>query len=67
MVRELIVTRDITRTECHWLDNDVKAGTKVYEYCGCTYGCVTPNGTAVALNPDQTPFFELPSNSVKAI
>jgi hypothetical protein len=66
-MNEYIVSRNVTRKECGWLEKDVKAGTKVYVYTGCTYGCITPDGTAVTLVPNQLPFFELPNDSLKMI
>ena len=55
--------RRVTKTECHWLDEDLPAGIKVYEYRGCTYGCIGA-GIAVTLEPNKTPFFEIPRDAV---
>jgi len=61
---EYEVIRDVTTKECHWLDEDVKQGTLVYEFCGHTYGCIA-SGIAVTLSPDgDNPFFELPHDSL---
>ena len=53
----------VTRQECPWLHNDLKQGTTVYEYDGCTYGSVG-DGVAVTLEPDMIPFVEVPEDSV---
>ena len=59
------LTRDVTRTECHWLDRDYKAGEHVFEYTGYTYGCVTPSGIAITARPGETPFHELPADALR--
>lgn len=61
---KLVTNRLVSRAECSWLDDDVPQGTVVFEYFGCTYGCISPRGTAVTLVADTTPFFELPSNAL---
>ena len=60
------VIRKVTDKECSWLSENIKKGTIVYEYSGCTYGCIG-SGVAVTYIKDQTPFFELPVNSLKEI
>lgn len=55
----MITNRDITTGECPWLDEDIKKGTVVYEYEGCTYGCIG-KGMACTLIEGEDPFFELP-------
>lgn len=57
---KLIVTRNVTKEECPWLDQDIRKGTIVYSYPGYTYGCIGPHGMAVSHEYDTTPFFELP-------
>jgi hypothetical protein len=43
-----------------------KAGDTVYQFWGCTYGCISPGGVAVTRNPSgDYPFFEVPANAVK--
>lgn len=54
--------RDVTKEECHWLEQDIPAGTEVFEYHGCTYGCVGA-GIACTVEKDKTPFFELPRSA----
>jgi hypothetical protein len=59
----MILNRDVTKTECPWLDEDLPAGLEVHQYNGCTYGCVGA-GVAVTMSPQQTPFFEVPRDAV---
>lgn len=60
-----LTTRQITITECPWLDGNIDKGTYVYEFTGHTYGCITPGNKAYTLQPYGTPFFELPNNAVE--
>lgn len=46
-----------------WNDG-VKAGDVVYRFDGYTYGCISPGGIAVTMEPDKHPFFEVPAISV---
>jgi hypothetical protein len=62
---EYEITRDVTKEECHWLDETIKAGTTVYLYDGCTYGCISDAGEAVSIVPNVDPFFEIPRNALK--
>lgn len=62
-----IVNRNVTRAECPWLKDDVSAGTEVYEYLGPTYGCISPEGTAVTVVSGETPFFELPNTALQPV
>jgi hypothetical protein len=61
-----ILIRDVTQEECSWLDRDYKKGEVVYEYYGYTYGCIG-RGVAFTETSNETPFFELPRNSVKEV
>lgn len=61
------VVRNVTKKECPWLDKDLKKGDVVFSYKGYTYGCISPKGMAFTVVEDETPFFELPMNSVKKI
>lgn len=64
----LNVIREITPAECHWLRENVLAGTMVHEFVGLTYGTVRPDGIAVSTEaPDAYPFFELPRDAVEPI
>lgn len=58
-------TRNITTTECHWLLQDIPAGTPVFNYDGPTYGTTTPGVQVYSLvGEDVFPFFELPADAV---
>jgi len=59
-----ILTRDVTRDECPWLPYDLVKGSKVKDFYGCTYGCVSYSGTPVNID-DTEVFYEIPINSVK--
>jgi hypothetical protein len=60
--RVLVVTRDVTRQECPWLDDDIGAGTVVREYLGPTYG-LRGEGCIAVSRDGGVPFFELPSDA----
>jgi hypothetical protein len=62
-----ILTRDVPRIECPWLDWDMEKGEHVYAYTGCTYGCVSDNGRAVSKVEGKTPFFELPRDALREV
>lgn len=62
-----VLTRNVTVSECPWLDNDIEEGTIVHRYKGYTYGCISDNGIAVTLKPDTLPCMELPIDSLKVI
>jgi len=63
---KLYLTRDVTKEECYWLEEDIKAGTVVYEFHGHTYGCISPSGMAVTYSEEgDNPFFELPHDSLQ--
>jgi hypothetical protein len=53
--------RTITKSG-NYCGNELTEGTKVYDFGGCTYGCIDwHSGYAVTLNPDGSgPFFEVP-------
>jgi hypothetical protein len=57
------ITRDLSADE-NYSGGPLAAGTLVYKFFGCTYGCIAPGGIAVSLVPDQIPFFELPEDAV---
>ena len=57
------ITRDITVEECPWLHAPLSAGDVVYKFYGVTYGCVGWDGTAMSLEPNKNPFFEVPNNA----
>ncbi len=61
------VIKYISKKEHCWLEFPLKVGQILYEYGGCTYGCVSFMGVAVTKSPNKTPFFEVPANHIKAI
>lgn len=61
----MILTRDVTREECDWLERDLKKGKRLYKYLGCTYGCISDKG--IAMTEDKgggEPFFEVPIDAL---
>lgn len=58
--------RDVPRSECNWLDRTVRKGETVYEFTGCTYGCIG-SGEAVTFEAGENPFFELPANALAIV
>jgi hypothetical protein len=64
MSQKLVTTRRITTSECPWLDADLEAGTPVTRFVGCTYGCISENGTAVTFD-DYGPFYKLPDDALE--
>lgn len=63
-VRGMIV-RDVTPREYDWLEKPISAGRSIFKYLGCTYGCISPNGVAVSDKDGETPFYEVPLDSVR--
>jgi hypothetical protein len=63
----IVTTRDITTAECPWLGNDIPAGTHLYRFTGITYGCISPEGTAVSEENGVNPFFEIPDDSFQDV
>lgn len=60
-----VLTRDVPKSECEWLQIDLKQGMVVFEYRGPTYGCITRSGTAVLLERNEYPFIEIPTEAVR--
>lgn len=60
---ERYLNRDVTPKECPWLARTIRAGERVYDYHGCTYGCIA-SGRAVTFEDGKTPFFELPRDAL---
>lgn len=54
------VTKDLEKKEFRWLKRDFKKGEQLFLWRGLTHGCIGPDGIAVCLVDEQTPFFELP-------
>lgn len=66
MSKILHLTRDVTISECPWLDQDLPKGTQVWTYDGHTYGCVSSKGRAVTAKAAETPFFEVPVDALSS-
>jgi hypothetical protein len=60
------IIRDLSIDECFWLEEPIPKGTIVFEFNGNTYGCISPNGIAVSMKPNENPFFEVPLSAIKA-
>ena len=58
------LTRDVLKKDYPWLPRDFSVGEIVYEYEGYCYGVISPGGTACTLVDNETPFYELPTNSL---
>ena len=57
------LTRDVQKSECPWLDRDMRKDEIVHRYSGYTYGCVG-DGVACTERPNETPFFEIPRDAL---
>jgi hypothetical protein len=66
MSKQLILIREVNSDECSWLSRTHPIGEKVFEYMGHTYGCIA-SGVACSEVDGETPFFELPYDSVKEV
>lgn len=64
MSKVLTLKRAVTQKECPWLDEDLPAGTQVWDYHRYTYGCISTKGMAVSAKMAETPFFEIPRDAV---
>lgn len=63
---KLRVTRDVTTSECPWLQEDIPAGTIVYPNRH-NHNLISHNGWAVTKEPDGSPFFQLPLDALEAV
>lgn len=63
---KLRVTRDVTTTECPWLEEDIPAGSIVYPNRH-NYNLISYNGWGVKKEPEGSPFFELPLSALEAV
>jgi hypothetical protein len=60
-----LLNRDLFQKEIPALPRDIMCFLeKVYAYYGPTYGCCSPNETAVTLEPNKTPFFGVPTDAL---
>lgn len=59
---KLILTRDVTMAECHWLERDFVKGETVTRYTGPTHGYI---GSGIACSTNGAmPFFEMPRDAL---
>lgn len=58
-----IINRDLSADE-NYSGGPLPKGSVVYLYSGYCYGCIAPGGIAVSVVEDETPFFEIPEDSV---
>jgi hypothetical protein len=47
------------------LPAEFKPGRIVWEYLGCTYGCMSGDEVAVSLQPGKAPFYGVPLGALK--
>ena len=55
----------MTVEEIDWLPHNFLKGDIVYEYNGYTYGVISYDGIAVSETYGETPFFEVPLDTIK--
>jgi hypothetical protein len=61
------ITRYLNQSEYPWLDEETKQGAIMYDFHGCTYGCI---GDGIALTFDSAggnPFIEIPYDAFEGI
>jgi len=63
-MRYFKIIREITTTECPWLDRNLKIGEIVALYMGHTYECVSNNGIAVNIKGIEG-FVEIPLDAIE--
>lgn len=61
--RPVLITREVSHSECPWLPRPLAEGEILYEYVGYDYGVITPAGVALSETGD-TPFFEVPRTAI---
>ena len=62
------IARKLTKEECPWLNRTIEAGTTMYLFTGCTYGCISDNGRALTFNPSgESPFVEIPKDALSVV
>lgn len=62
------ITRDLDYHNCYWFKSMITNNEEkffedeiVWEYTGCIYGCISPNGIAITIHPNgDGPFTEIP-------
>lgn len=61
---KVILIRNVTKKECNWLNEDLKAG-QVFYVAYDPYGCCTFDGIPVSTNKSGVPYFEIPNDAIK--
>lgn len=69
MERQFKMTRTVDKNEQPWMTDPavVREGETVWEYQGCTYGCISEGGIAVSYERGETPCFQVPADSVQLV
>ena len=62
-----LLTRDVPKSECKWLQRDFQKGEILYLYQDATYNCISKLGLPFSLELKTEPFFEIPKNAVLKI
>lgn len=65
--RRLRIIREVPWPEWHHspLAAEIKPGAVVWEFLGCTYGCIAVSEIAVSLESGTTPFWGVPGDAVE--
>lgn len=68
MERTFKVIKRVDKSVQDWMDDSeaIEEGAIVYEYKGCTYGCIG-SGIAVSRERGQTPFIEVPTDCLEQV
>lgn len=59
--REVIILRDLSKTDYPGLNGDLTTGTKMWTYFGPTYGCLGPDEVALTREKDGQEFEAVPT------
>jgi len=63
-IHPYILIRVVSKNECNWLDKTFIEGEIVYRFFGPTFRCISSDGLAFTISPNENPFFQLPKNAV---
>lgn len=64
-MKRFVITRYLSKAES-CADRPLEKGDTVLLFTGCTYGCISPEGTACCDEPNG-PFFEVPTNALAEV
>ncbi|MDX2001367.1 MAG: hypothetical protein SFW35_02990 [Chitinophagales bacterium] len=59
------LNKDLLKADHRWLKRDFLAGEQLFLWRGLTHGCIGPDGIAVCLVDEETPFFEVPTSALE--